>query len=87
MVSGIDTASDEVVATVPEDNKTRGLVISGDCLYKSDQSNNRLQMIDLKMRIAAGTISLGKSPKGSIPRPMAAGLTLPLKKAICGPHR
>ena len=63
-VSVIDTASDEVVATIPAGKKPRGLAISGDWLYVSDQPNNRLQMIDLKMRAAAGTIALGESPEG-----------------------
>ena len=63
-VTVIDTASDEVVANIPTGKKPRGLAISGNWLYVSDQPNNRLQMIDLQQRKAAGVIALGESPEG-----------------------
>src|SRR5690606_39814712 len=55
---------DQVVAEIPAGSKPRGLAISGDWLYVSDQPNNRLQLIDLRKRQAGGTIALGESPEG-----------------------
>ena len=44
-ISIIDTATDKVVGDMTAGKKPRGLAVSGDWLYVSDQPNNSLQLI------------------------------------------
>lgn len=65
-LSVIDTATDQVVATIPAGKKPRGTVIAPDGAraYVSDQPGNRLVVVDLAARKAVGAVALGESPEG-----------------------
>src|SRR2546430_16291635 len=65
-VSVIDTASDQVVATIKAGGKPRGIAASPDGrrLYVSDQPSGALLIVDLARREVSGQIPVGKSPEG-----------------------
>ena len=65
-ISVIDTAKDEVVASIKAGKTPRGMAASvdGKRLYVSDQKSNALRIIDLATRAEAGAIDLGESPEG-----------------------
>src|SRR5438477_7365001 len=65
-VSVIDTASDEIVATIKTGGKPRGIAAhpDGRRLYVSDQPSGALLVIDLEKREVSDRIPVGKSPEG-----------------------
>src|SRR5256714_15073416 len=65
-VSVIDTASDQVVATVKTGGKPRGIAATPDGrrLYVSDQPGGSLVVVDLATREVSEHIPVGKSPEG-----------------------
>src|SRR3954462_11539942 len=65
-ISVIDTAKDEVVATIRTGGKPRGTVVSADGrhLYASDQPSGSLLVVDLDKREVVDRIPVGASPEG-----------------------
>src|SRR5437016_14358524 len=65
-VSVIDTANDQVVATIKTGGKPRGIAATPDGrrLYVSDQPSGSLLVVDLATREVAERIPVGKSPEG-----------------------
>src|SRR5260221_11276916 len=65
-VSVIDTASDQVVATIKTGGKPRGIAASPDGrrLYVSDQPSGSLVVVDLATREVSEHIPVGKAPEG-----------------------
>src|SRR2546425_11146911 len=65
-VSVIDTASDQVVATIKTGGKPRGIAATPDGrrLYVSDQPSGSLLVVDLTAREVSERIPVGKSPEG-----------------------
>src|SRR5207253_10160689 len=63
-VSVIDTASDQVVATVKTGGKPRGIAATPDGrrLYVSDQPGGSPVVVDLATRGASEPLRVGKSP-------------------------
>src|SRR6266481_9833698 len=65
-ISVIDTASDEVVATIKTGGKPRGTAVAPDgrWLYVSDQPSGSLLVVDLGKREIAERVPVGASPEG-----------------------
>src|SRR5437879_10827973 len=65
-VSVIDTANDQVVATIKTGGKPRGIAATPDGrrLYVSDQPSGSLVVVDLATREVSERIPVGKSPEG-----------------------
>src|SRR3954470_4368364 len=65
-VSVIDTASDEVVATIKTGGKPRGTAAAPDGrrLYVSDQPSGSLLVVDTAKREIAERVPVGASPEG-----------------------
>ena len=63
-VSVIDTSDDQVVVELAIGGKPRGMAITPDgrTAYVSDQTGNRLVVIDLSERRVTGAVVLGRSP-------------------------
>src|SRR5258708_26461013 len=65
-VSVIDTASDQVVATIKTAGKPRGIAAAPDGrrLYVSDQPSGSRVVVDLPAPQASERVPVGKSPEG-----------------------
>src|SRR5436190_23946305 len=65
-VSVIDTANDQVVATIKTGGKPRGIAATPDGrrLYVSDQPSGSLVVVDLATREVSERIPVGRSPEG-----------------------
>jgi YVTN family beta-propeller protein len=63
-LSVIDTRHDRVVDEIPAGSRPRGLAISGERIYVSDQPKNALHVIHTGRRAIERTIELGESPEG-----------------------
>ena len=65
-MSAIDTATNQVVATIPVAAGPHGMAITpdGDRVYVSSDGSNIVSIIDTASDLVEGTILVGKSPHG-----------------------